>query len=184
MDLHAAQIQGFFRIPVDHLIAAPIMAEYYHKQALGPDVTVVSPDIGGTARARSFSDRMGAPLAIIDKRRPEPNVSEVMNIIGAVKGRKCIMVDDLADTAGTLAKGAVALMEAGAVSVSACATHGVLSNGAQDKINDSVLTELVVTDTIPGHIQSDKMRTLTVAGLFARAIWAIHEELSVASLFK
>src|SRR5213076_1571137 len=134
LDLHAAQIQGFFDIPVDHLFSMPVMIDYY--RALNfPDVTVVSPDAGGVERARAFAKRLNSPLAIIDKRREEANVAEVMNVVGEVNGRHCLLVDDLIDTAGTLVKGAEALLEKGAASVSACATHAVLSGGAVERIN-------------------------------------------------
>ena len=138
LDLHAAQIQGFFDIPVDHLFAMPVMIDYFRSQD-NPDLTVVSPDAGGVERARAFAKRLGAPLAIIDKRREEANVAEVMNVVGNVAGRNCLLVDDLIDTAGTLVKGAEALREKGAASVSACATHAVLSGPAVDRIEESGL---------------------------------------------
>ncbi|HYO83973.1 MAG TPA: ribose-phosphate pyrophosphokinase [Bryobacteraceae bacterium] len=185
VDLHAAQIQGFFDIPVDHLFASPVMIEHFRASSAG-NVTVVSPDAGGVERARAFAKRLNAPLAIIDKRREQANVAEVMNIIGDVRGRRCIMVDDLIDTAGTLVNGADALFEAGAESVSACATHPVLSGEAVQRIETSRLTEVVVTNSIPlrdGARASDKIRVLSVAPLLARAIQSIHEGGSISTLF-
>src|SRR5450432_752228 len=148
MDLHAAQIQGFFDVPVDHLYSAPVMIEYF-KPLDVPDLTVVSPDPGGVERARAFGKRMNAPLAIIDKRREEANVAEVMNVVGEVEGRHCLLIDDLIDTAGTLVKGAEALLEQGAKSVSACATHAVLTGPAVERIDASELKEVVITNSIP-----------------------------------
>src|SRR4051794_20586977 len=148
LDLHAAQIQGFFDVPVDHLFAAPVMIEHFRSVVL-PNITVVSPDAGGVERARAFAKRLNAPLAIIDKRREQANVAEVMNIIGDVRGRNCIMVDDLIDTAGTLVNGAEALMDAGADAVSACATHAVLSGAAVKRIQESAIVEVIVTNSIP-----------------------------------
>jgi ribose-phosphate pyrophosphokinase len=185
LDLHAAQIQGFFDIPVDHLFSAPVMIEYF-KPLDVPDVTVVSPDPGGVERARAFAKRLNAPLAIIDKRREKPNVAEVMNVVGEVEGRNCLMVDDLIDTAGTLVKGAEALLQQGARSVSACATHAVLSGPAVERIEASPLKEVVFTNSIPLSAearQSSKIKSLSVAPLLARAIQSIHEETSVSSLF-
>jgi ribose-phosphate pyrophosphokinase len=186
LDLHAAQIQGFFDIPVDHLFAAPVMVEYfkdrYHRGALA----VVSPDAGGVERARAFAKRMNAPLAIIDKRRTDANVAEVMNIIGDVRGKHCLMVDDLVDTAGTLVQGVDALLEQGADSVRAFATHAVLSGPAVDRITASGLEELVVTNSIPHSQQAarcPKIRTLSVAPLLGRAIQSIHEGGSISTLF-
>ncbi|HUO27970.1 MAG TPA: ribose-phosphate pyrophosphokinase [Bryobacteraceae bacterium] len=185
MDLHAAQIQGFFDVPVDHLFSAPVMIEYFKPLGI-PDLTVVSPDPGGVERARAFGKRMNAPLAIIDKRREKPNVAEVMNVVGEVEGRHCLMVDDLIDTAGTLVKGAEALMQQGARSVSACATHAVLSGPAVERIEASPLQEVVFTDSIPLSEEaagSKKIKALSVAPLLARAIQSIHEETSVSTLF-
>ena len=185
IDLHAAQIQGFFDIPVDHLFASPVMIEHFRAFDL-PDVTVVSPDAGGVERARAFAKRLNAPLAIIDKRREQANVAEIMNIIGEVGGRSCIMVDDLIDTAGTLVKGAEALLEAGATSVYACATHPVLSGQAVERITASALKEVVVTNTIPlddARKDSGCIRVLSVAPLLARAIQSIHEGGSISTLF-
>jgi ribose-phosphate pyrophosphokinase len=185
LDLHAAQIQGFFDIPVDHLFAAPVMIEHFRANSL-PNLTVVSPDAGGVERARAFAKRLNAPLAIIDKRREQANVAEIMNIIGEVRGRHCIMVDDLIDTAGTLVKGAEALIDAGAESVSACATHPVLSGPAVKRIEESPIREVVVTNSIPLREEarrSDKIRSLSVAPLLARAMQSIHEGGSISTLF-
>jgi ribose-phosphate pyrophosphokinase len=185
LDLHAAQIQGFFDVPVDHLFATPVMIEYL-KTIQTPATIVVSPDAGGGERARAFAKRMNVPLAIIDKRRDDVNVAEVMHIIGDVEGRECLIVDDLIDTAGTLVKGAEALTRAGAASVMACATHAVLSNPAVDRIEKSVVKEVVLTNSIPLSEEgrrSGKIRTLSVAPLLARAIQSIHEETSVSTLF-
>ena len=185
LDLHAAQIQGFFDIPVDHLFAAPVMIEHFRSSA-PPNVTVVSPDAGGVERARAFAKRLNAPLAIIDKRREQANVAEIMNIIGDVRGRHCVMVDDLIDTAGTLVKGAEALMSAGADSVSACATHPVLSGPAVKRIEESPIREVVITNSIPLKEEArrcDKIRQLSVAPLLARAIQSIHEGGSISTLF-
>ena len=185
LDLHAAQIQGFFDVPVDHLFAAPVMIDYFKPLNI-PDLTVISPDPGGVERARAFAKRLNAPLAIIDKRREKPNVAEVMNVVGEVEGRHCLMVDDLIDTAGTLVKGAEALLEQGAQSVSACATHAVLSGPALERIEESPLQEVVFTNSIPlseAARQSSKIKSLSVAPLLARAIQSIHEETSVSILF-
>src|SRR3954462_11354112 len=185
MDLHAAQIQGFFDIPVDHLFATPVLIEPFRARGLS-DLTVVSPDAGGVERARAFAKRLNAPLAIIDKRREEANVAEVMNVVGDVEGRNCLIVDDLIDTAGTLVKGAEALMEKGASSVSACATHAVLSGPAVCRIEESCLREVVVSNSIPlseEAKQSSRIKSLSVATLLAEAIRSIHEETSVSVLF-
>ena len=186
LDLHAAQIQGFFDIPVDHLFAAPVMVEYFKNRYPRNSLAVVSPDAGGVERARAFAKRMTAPLAIIDKRRTDANVAEVMNIIGEVRGKQCLMIDDLVDTAGTLVQGVDALLEQGAERVRAFATHAVLSGTAVDRINASRLEELVVTNSIP-HTEHaakcSKLRTLSVAPLLARAIQSIHEGGSISTLF-
>ena len=185
LDLHAAQIQGFFDIPVDHLFATPVLIEYF-RTSRTPDMTVVSPDAGGVERARAFAKRLNAPLAIIDKRREEANVAEVMNVVGDVKGRNCLLVDDLIDTAGTLVKGAEALMEKRAASVTACATHAVLSGPAVKRIEESCLKEVVVTNSIPlseAGRKSSRIKPLSVAKLLAEAIRSIHEETSVSVLF-
>jgi len=186
LDLHAAQIQGFFDIPVDHLFSAPVMVEYFEDKFDRGDLIIVSPDAGGVERARNFAKRLYVPLAIIDKRRTEANVAEVMNIIGEVSGKDCLMVDDLVDTAGTMVKGVEALLEAGAKSVTACATHAVLSGPAVERISGSPLTELVVSDSIPlspEAAQCSKIRVLSVASLLARAIQSIHEGGSISTLF-
>ncbi len=185
LDLHAAQIQGFFDIPVDHLFSAPVMIEYFRSQQ-ATNVTVVSPDAGGVERARAFAKRLNCPLAIIDKRREEANVAEVMNVVGEVTDRHCMIVDDIIDTAGTLVKGAEALMEKGAASVTACATHAVLSGEAVERIEGSVLKEVVVTNSIPLSETargSDRIKSLSIAKLLAEAIRSIHEETSVSGLF-
>ena len=185
LDLHAGQIQGFFDIPVDHLFAAPVMVEYLETVNRRP-LTVVSPDAGGVERARAFGKQLDAPLAIIDKRRDEVNVAEVMHVIGDVRGRSCLIVDDLVDTAGTLVKAAEALMNQGAVEVSACCTHPVLSGEALDYIEESCLTELVVSDSIPLSQRAaacEKIRQLTVAPILAGAIESIYEETSVSRFF-
>jgi ribose-phosphate pyrophosphokinase len=185
LDLHAAQIQGFFDIPVDHLFATPVMIEHF--RALDIDsLTVVSPDAGGVERARAFAKRLNAPLAIIDKRREEANVAEVMNVVGEVEGRDCLLVDDLIDTAGTLVKGAEALLAKGAASISACATHAVLSGQAVSRIQASQLEEVVFTNSIPLSQEAKKcsrIKSLSIAKLLAEAIRSIHEETSVSVLF-
>lgn len=184
MDLHATQIQGFFDIPVDHLLGVPILAQYFLNKGL-EDVVVVSPDHGGVTRARRLAERLKAPIAIIDKRRPKPNVAEVMNIVGAVEGKTCILIDDIIDTAGTITLGASALLENGAKEVYACCTHPVLSGPAIERIQSSPIKELVVTDTIllPPEKRLDKIHILSVAPLLAEAIVRVHEELSVSKLF-
>lgn len=185
MDLHAGQIQGFFNIPVDHLYAAPVILKDI-KERFTSSLVVVSPDAGGTERARAFAKRLDTGLAIIDKRRSGPNVSEVMNIIGEVEGQTCIVVDDMIDTAGTLCQAAQALMEKGAVEVYACATHAVLSGPALERINQSSLKEVVVTNSIPAMDkvkECSRLRQLSVAELLAEAIRRIHGDESVSSLF-
>ena len=185
LDLHAAQIQGFFDVPVDHLFFRPVTVDYLKSQGQG-GLTVVSPDAGGVERARSIAKRLNAPLAIIDKRREEANVAEVMNVIGRVEGAHCLLVDDLIDTAGTLVKGAEALMGKGAASVSACATHAVLSGPAIERIQNSAIREVVVSNSIPltaAAIQCGKFKQLSVAPLLASAVQSIHEETSVSRLF-
>ena len=185
MDLHKAQIQGFFDIPVDHLFAAPVIIKYLSTLDES-DLTLVSPDAGGAERARAYAKRLGADLAIIDKRRSDDGTAEVMNVVGQVGGRVCIIQDDIVDTAGTLCNAAHALADAGARRVLACAVHGVLSGTALERIEQSPLEELIVTNTIPleeARIQSDKLRVLSVAGLLGKAIQSIHEETSVSSLF-
>jgi ribose-phosphate pyrophosphokinase len=185
LDLHAAQIQGFFDIPVDHLFAMPVLIEHFKGHNI-PDMTVVSPDAGGVERARAFAKRLSSPLAIIDKRRDEANVAEVMNVVGDVVGRNCLLVDDLVDTAGTLVKGAEALMKKGAASVSACATHAVLSGPAVSRIEASSLKQVVFTNSIPLSKEAKKshrIESLSIAKLLAEAIRSIHEETSVSVLF-
>ncbi len=185
MDLHKAQIQGFFDIPVDHLFAAPVIIKYLSTLDES-DVTLVSPDAGGAERARAYAKRLGADLAIIDKRRSDDGTAEVMNVVGQVGGRVCIIQDDIVDTAGTLCNAAHALADAGARRVLACAVHGVLSGTALERIEQSPLEELIVTNTIPleeARAQSNKLRVLSVAGLLGKAIQSIHEETSVSSLF-
>ena len=184
MDLHKAQIQGFFDIPVDHLFAAPVIIEYLSRQTY-PDLTIVSPDAGGAERARAYAKRLGAELAIIDKRRSaETGAAEVMHVIGDVDGRTCIIQDDIIDTAGTMQKAAVALEKAGAAGVLASAVHGVLSGPAIARIDDSPIQQLIVTDTIPQDgSRSKKIACLSVARLLGQAIRSIHEETSVSSLF-
>jgi ribose-phosphate pyrophosphokinase len=185
VDLHAPQIQGFFNIPVDHLFASPVLVDHFRKLQLA-DLTVVSPDAGGVERARFFAKKMEAPMAIVDKRRTDLNVTEVMHVIGDVNGRICLILDDIVDTAGTLVKTADALLEAGATKVYACASHPVLSGPAIERIGKSHLEEVVVTNTIPlteaGKAES-KIKVLSIAGLIARAIQSIHEETSVSTLF-
>jgi ribose-phosphate pyrophosphokinase len=185
LDLHAAQIQGFFDVPVDHLFAAPVMVDYFSELG-GEGLTVVSPDAGGVERARAFAKRMDSPLAIIDKRRTDVNVAEVMHIIGDVSGQHCLIVDDLIDTGGTLVKATEALLEQGARSVRACATHAVLSGPAVERIESSEITEVVVTNSIPLCGQADncdRIKQLSVAPLLAKAIQSIHEDGSVSTLF-
>jgi ribose-phosphate pyrophosphokinase len=185
MDLHAMQIQGFFDIPVDHLLGVPILGQYYRTKKLS-NVVVVSPDHGGVVRARRLADYLSAPLAIIDKRRPEPNMSEVMNIIGSIEGKTAILIDDLIDTAGTMVLAANALIEYGATDVYACGTHAVLSGPAMQRIEDSPIKELVVTNTIPiTHPNpSNKIKILSIANIMGEAIIRIHEQLSVSKLFE
>lgn len=185
LDLHAAQIQGFFDVPVDHLFATPVFIDYFRELAIS-DLTVVSPDAGGVERARAFAKRLNAPLAIIDKRREEANVAEVMNVIGDVRGQNCLLFDDLIDTAGTLVKGAEALLKHGAANVRACATHPVLSGPAVDRIQNSELVEVVFCNSIPLSAKAGKcgkIKTLSVGPLLARAVQSIHEETSVSILF-
>jgi len=184
MDLHAGQIQGFFDIPVDNLRALPILTQYFHDKGL-ENIVVVSPDVGGVARARAMSERLKAPLAIIDKRRPEANVSQVMNVIGDVTGRTAIMIDDIIDTGGTIVNGAEALIGAGAKEVYACCSHAVFSHPAVEKLQNSPLSEVITTNSIPlppeKHLS--KIKPLSVAPLFAEAIRRIVDEVSVSKLF-
>jgi ribose-phosphate pyrophosphokinase len=185
LDLHAAQIQGFFDVPVDHLFSTPVMIDYFYPMK-GETLTVVSPDAGGVERARAFAKRLDAPLAIIDKRRTEVNIAEVMHIVGEVEGQHCLIVDDLIDTAGTLVKAAEAMLAQGAKSVSCCATHAVLSGPAVERIEASAITEVVVTNSIPLSERASRcsrIRVLSVAPLLAQAIQSIHEDGSVSTLF-
>jgi ribose-phosphate pyrophosphokinase len=187
VDLHAGQIQGFFDIPTDNLYAAPVMSADIQARFRGRSITVVSPDVGGVVRARALAKRLdNAPLAIVDKRREKPGESEVMNIIGDVAGRFCILIDDMVDSAGTLCNAAAALREAGAEDVVAYSTHGVLSGAASARVDHSVLSELVITDTIAAYEAAEaspKIRLLTIAPLLAEAIRRIADESSVSSLF-
>ena len=185
VDLHAPQIQGFFNIPVDHLFASPVLVDHFKKLAL-PELTVVSPDAGGVERARFFAKKVDAPLAIVDKRRVEMDVTEVMHVIGDVNGRTCLLIDDLIDTAGTLVKTARALRENGALRIFACASHPVLSGPAVENLAKSDIEQVIVTNTIPlseAARRESKIKVLSIAGLIARAIQSIHEETSVSKLF-
>lgn len=187
MDLHAGQIQGYFNIPVDHLSAIPYLSNYFEKivKDSSEDFVVVSPDLGGVTRARTFANRLNLPIAIIEKRRPKPNVSEVMNIIGDIEGKDCILIDDIVDTAGTICQAAKALKDNGAKKVYGCATHGVLSGPAYDRIESSVMEEFVVTDTI--KVGEDKLKgkliQISVAPIFASAIRRINANTSVSQMF-
>jgi ribose-phosphate pyrophosphokinase len=184
MDLHAPQIQGFFDIPVDHLYSATIFSEYFREMNI-PNLTVVSPDTGGIPMARAYAKRLQAPLALIDKRRPEPDVAEVMNIIGEVDGRNILIIDDIVDTAGTLVTAAAALRKHGAERVYAACTHPILSGKAIQRLKESAITELVVTDSVPlpPEKQIDRIKVLSAAELFGEAIRRIHEERSISVLF-
>src|SRR5262249_46600402 len=185
MDLHKAQIQGFFDIPVDHLFAAPVIIEYLARQNFGP-LTIVSPDAGGAERARAYAKRLDADLAIIDKRRTEDGAAEVMNVIGEVRGRACVIADDIIDTAGTIQKAAQALVDNGATRVLASAVHGVLSGPALNRIEAAPIDRLVITNSIPlsgARASCAKIVVLSVARLLAQAIKSIHEETSVSKLF-
>ena len=189
MDLHAAQIQGFFDIPVDNLIGSPLFVDYYLKKFKGEDddVMIVSPDIGSVARARAFALKMGMDLAIVDKRREKANHSEVVNIIGSVEGRRIILYDDMVDTAGSLCEAATALVEkGGAKEIYACASHGVLSGNAIERIEQSVVREVIFSDTVPvGRAENcEKIKYLSAAPLFAEAINRIYEEVSISTLFR
>ncbi|MGH9406284.1 MAG: ribose-phosphate diphosphokinase [Terriglobia bacterium] len=185
MDLHAGQIQGYFNIPVDHLYATPVTVDHFRKLKL-KNIVVVSPDPGGVERARSFAKRLDAPLAIIDKRREDAHTVEVMNVIGAVDGKTCLIVDDMIDTGGTLVKSAQALLDNGARKVYACCTHGVFAGDAIENVSGSPLVQLVTTNSIPfdgAGKASEKIKVLSVASLLAEAIRSIHEETSVSRLF-
>lgn len=186
MDLHAGQIQGFFDIPVDNLYALPVFYKYMQNNNLcNDDTVIVSPDAGGVARARTYAKKFGMPLAIIDKRRSSPNVAKVMHVIGEVAGKKCILIDDMIDTAGTLTEAAAALMENGAVSVKAMATHGILSGPAIDRISSSIIEKVITTDTIDNTRLKDftKLEILSVSGILATSIERIHNRESISSLF-
>jgi len=187
VDLHAGQIQGFFDIPTDHLYAGPLIAEHLLKRGIHDGGTVVvSPDVGGVARARALAEHLGTPIAIIAKRRPEANKVEIMEIIGDVDGKICVMIDDMIDTGGSIVMGAEALVERGASEVHACATHGVLSGNAIERVENSVLKSLLVTDTVPlsKEKQHRKIEVISVAPLLADAIWRIHGDESVSELFE
>ncbi len=186
MDLHAAQIQGFFDIPVDHLLGSSILSNYYRKKAT-EDWVVVSPDVGSVARARNFASKIGCPLAIVDKRRPKANAIEVMNVIGDVQGKTCLMVDDMIDTAGTICQGAEGLIKNGAKEVYACCTHGVLSGPAMERLTNSCIKEIAVLDTIDLNekVQGNpKFKILSVAKLFAAAITKIYSDSSLSEIYE
>ncbi len=187
MDLHCAQIQGFFDIPLDHLVGMPILSNFYREKYAKDleDFVIVSPDLGSVGRARAFAEKLDVPIAIIDKRRPRANVSEVMNVIGNIDGKRVILVDDMIDTAGTIVNAANSLKERGAVSVSACCTHAVLSGPAIDRIQNSAIEELVVLNTIalPKEKKIEKITELSVSKIFSEAISRIHEGTSISKLF-
>ncbi|WHY67180.1 MULTISPECIES: ribose-phosphate diphosphokinase [Bacillaceae] len=185
LDLHAPQIQGFFDIPTDHLMGVPILADYFKSREFQSDIVIVSPDHGGVTRARKMAERLKAPIAIIDKRRPRPNVAEVMNIVGNIEGKTAILIDDIIDTAGTITLAANALIENGASEVYACCTHPVLSGPAIERIQNSNIKELVITNSIalPEEKKIDKIVNLSVAPLLGEAIIRVHEEQSVSTLF-
>ena len=185
LDLHSPQIQGFFDIVVDHLYGGPVMLDYIKTQDWAENIVVVSPDVGNVKMCRGYASRLNAPLAIIDKRRPSANICEVMHIVGDVKGRRCLLVDDLIDTAGTLCNAAGALKEAGALEVSACATHGVLSGPARERLQASAIERVVVTNSVPQENDEtlNKLHVVNVAPLLAEAIHRIHNYLSVSALF-
>lgn len=185
LDLHAPQIQGFFDIPIDHLMGVPILSEYFKNKKLNGEIVIVSPDHGGVTRARKMAERLKAPIAIIDKRRPKPNVAEIMNIVGNVEGKIAILIDDIIDTAGTITLAANALIENGAADVYACCTHPVLSGPAIERIQNSKIKELVVTNSIDlsEEKRCEKIVHLSVAPLIGEAIIRVHEEQSVSILF-
>ena len=184
MDLHAAQIQGFYTIPVDHLIGQPLLTEYYRKQEI-EDLVIVSPDHGSVPRARNMAEPLNCPIAIVDKRRPKPNVSEIMNIIGDIEGKNCVLLDDMIDTAGTITNAANAIKEMGAKSVRACATHPVLSGPAIERIEASAIDELVILNTmpIPEEKMLDKIKVLSVGPLFAETLTRVHCNESISKIF-
>lgn len=185
LDLHAPQIQGFFNIPIDHLMGVPILADYFKNKTFNNDIVIVSPDHGGVTRARRMAERLKAPIAIIDKRRPKPNVAEIMNIVGQIDGKAAILIDDIIDTAGTITLAANALIENGAAEVYACCTHPVLSGPAIERIQNSPIKELVVTNTItlPEEKKFGKIKQLSVASLISKAIIRVHENKSLSTLF-
>jgi ribose-phosphate pyrophosphokinase len=186
MDLHAAQIQGFFEIPVDHLYGAPLLAKDY-KNKMNEDWVVVSPDVGSVGRARNFASRVNATLAIVDKRRPNANAIEVMNVIGDVKDKTCLMVDDMIDTAGTIVQGAEALVKNGAKEVYACCTHGVLSGPAMERLTNSPIKEVAVLDTInmPEEVRNNpKIKVISVAKLIAKAISTVYADTSLSAIYE
>lgn len=184
MDLHAGQIQGYFNIPVDHLLGVPILADYF-RGVVNRECVVVSPDLGGVTRARNFANLLDLPIAIIEKRRPKANVSEVMNVIGDIEGKDVIIVDDIIDTAGTITKAAKVLKNFGALDVYACATHPILSGPAVERIENSEIEKFIVTDTVPLSEEKliDKIEVVSVASIFAEAIMRIHKNESVSKLF-
>lgn len=186
MDLHSSQVQGFFNIPVDNLLGMPVLTKYIKKQGVPDDLTIVSPDTGSVVRSRAMASRFEAPLAIIDKRRPRANVMEVMNVIGDVKGRTCLMLDDMIDTGGTICQGAQALAEHGAKEVIACCTHPVLSGPAIERLQNSVLSKVIVLDTIelPAEKRIDKIEVVSIADIFAEAIERVYTDLPMSKLFE
>ncbi|KAM3090130.1 ribose-phosphate pyrophosphokinase [Phormidesmis sp. 146-35] len=186
MDLHSSQIQGYFDVPLDHVYGSPVLLDYLAKKQL-PDIVVVSPDVGGVARARAFAKKLDdAPLAIIDKRRQAHNIAEVMNVIGDVRGKTAVLVDDMIDTAGTITEGAKLLREQGARQIYACATHAVFSPPAIERLSSGVLEEVIVTNTIPVEPENrfPQLTVLSVANLLGETIWRIHEDSSVSSMFR
>ncbi len=185
MDLHSNQLQGFFNIPVDNLMGMPVLAKYFSQYGLPDDLIVVSPDMGSVSRARALASKFNVPMAIIDKRRPKANVMEVMNVIGEVRGRTCLMIDDMIDTAGTICQGAQALVDNGAKEVIACCTHAVLSGPAIERLKNSVLSKVVVLDTIPlaDEKKIDKIEVVTISHLFAEAIERVYTDLPVSKLY-
>ena len=185
MDLHSSQLQGFFNIPVDNLLGMPILAKYFAKQGLPEDLVIVSPDMGSVSRSRALAKKFNLPLAIIDKRRPKANVMEVMNVIGDIAGKTCLMIDDMIDTAGTICQGAQALVDHGAKEVVACCTHAVLSGPAVERLKNSVLSKVVVLDTIELSAEKkiDKIEVVTISTLFAEAIERVYTDLPVSKLY-
>lgn len=186
MDLHSSQLQGFFNIPVDNLMGMPVLAKYFKKVGVPSNLTIVSPDTGSVVRSRAMASRFDAPLAIIDKRRPRANVMEVMNVIGDIKGRTCLMLDDMIDTAGTICQGAQALVDNGAEKVIACCTHAVLSGPAIERLQASPLSEIIVLDTIelPQEKRIDKIKIVSIADIFAEAIERVYTDLPVSKLYE